>query len=121
MAGRRSQILPSPGHSHAHHRRAQPIKDPPKEEHRDRMAARGIQITDSGEWTPCLGFSQGCPKKASVLVSRCGTHTNESTEATLWSIFQEGCSLGVWGPLWDAGKEHLRLHKTYYGMFRGGI
>ena len=73
------------------------------------MAGRGTQITDSGEWTPCLGPSQGCLRRPSIPVSRCETHQNESTEATLWSIFQEGYCLGVWGTLWDAGGEHFEV------------
>lgn len=69
------------------------------------------------------GPSQGCPRRASALVSRLETHHKVSSGAALWISFW---TVGVtaWGcrkqPYGMLGKNSLELHMTYCKMFMGG-
>lgn len=79
-AGGGHQVIPACSFSQSQRKSHQPLKGPSAEAQRSTGAQwQGeTQIKDSEEGTPCVGPSQGCPRRPSDLLSRCGTHQDES-------------------------------------------
>lgn len=75
-----------------HHRSHQPIKGSSPQAQRGTGGQRQTRtrIMDSGDGTPTLGPSQGCPRTRSAPWSRCGTHHHKSMPELLWGLLPGG-------------------------------
>lgn len=62
-------------------------------------------------------MSQGCPRRAVGPIGQDDTHHDKSTGEAFQITLQthKAYYVGVMGPF----MEHMSLHKTCYGMFRG--